>query len=137
MSEDRRVELIRQGFENWEAGDVEATLALYDPQIVTYAPLEIGNSGTFHGIDGFMKWTHGWLEAWDTFEQELLSVEPVGDRHAIARVMQHGVGKGSGIKVDRGATYVYEMKDEKLIFLSLFFDHDAAVALAHEREAAD
>jgi hypothetical protein len=29
------------------------------------------------------------------------------------------------------------MKDEKLIFLSLFFDHDAAVALAHEREAAD
>lgn len=137
MSEERRVELIRQGFENWEAGDVEATLALYDPDVVVYAPPEIGNSGTFHGIDGFRRWSQDWFEAWETFEQELLSVEPVGERHVLSNVMQHGVGKGSGIKVDRGATYVYEIKDEKLVYMALFFDHDAARALAHEREGAD
>ena len=45
VSEDTRVELIREGFEAWEAGDVEATLALYDPEIVVYAPPEIGNAG--------------------------------------------------------------------------------------------
>ena len=137
MSEDRRVELIRKGFEAWEAGDVEATLALYDPGIEVYAPPEIGNSGTFHGIEGFLEWTTDWLDAWDPFEQTLLSIEPVGERHAVSRVMQSGVGKNSGIKVDRAATYVHEMRDEKLVYMALFFDDERAVALAHEREASD
>ena len=60
--------------------------AVFDPEVEWIEAPERVDSRTFHGIDGFMKWTHGWLEAWDTFEQELLSVEPVGDRHAIARL---------------------------------------------------
>ncbi len=137
MSEDSRVALIQEGFAKWEAGDVEATLALYDPEIVVYAPPEIGNSGTFHGTEGFMKWAQAWLEAWETFEQHLRAVEPIGQRHALALVTQTGVGKGSGIRVDRDATYVYETRDEKLVYMAIFFDHDAAVAHAREREAAD
>ena len=52
-------------------------------------------------------------------------------------MIQTGVGKGSGIEVEREATYVYEMRDEKLVYMALFFDHERAVALAREREAAD
>ena len=134
MSEDPRVELIREGFEAWEAGDAEKTMAMYDPAVVVYAPPEIGNSGTFHGVEGFLRWSQSWFEAWESFDQDLLSVEPIGERHAISQVMQHGVGKGSGVKVDRPATWVYEMRDEKLIYMALFFDHDAAMAHVHERE---
>jgi hypothetical protein len=47
------------------------------------------------------------------------------------------VGKGSGIEVVRDATYVYEIRDEKLVYMALFFDHEAALAQAREREAAD
>jgi ketosteroid isomerase-like protein len=137
VSEADRVELIREGFAAWERGDVAAALANYHEDVVTYAPPEVGNAGTYHGIDGFLRWTQDWLEAWETFEQELVSVEPLGERHAIARVDQHGVGKGSGIEVNRQATYVYEIREGKLTFLSIFFDHDAALALVREREGAD
>ncbi len=136
MSDDPRVELIREGFAAWEAGDVETTLAMYDPEVEVYAPPEIGNAGTFHGTDGFLQWAQAWFEAWETFEQELLAIEVIGERHAIARVVQHGVGKGSGVRVDRSATYVYEIRDQKLSYMALFFDHDNAVALAREREAS-
>jgi ketosteroid isomerase-like protein len=136
VTEDPRIALVKQGFDAWEAGDVEATISLYDPDIEVYAPPEIGNSGTYHGIAGFHSWVQAWLEAWDTFEQDLLAIESVGERHVVSRVMQHGVGKGSGIRVDREATYVYEIEDERLTFMALFFDHDAALALALEREAA-
>ena len=137
MSEDWRVELIKEGFAAWEAGDVQKTIAMYDPEVVVYAPPEVGNSGTFHGVEGFLGWAQVWLEAWETFDQELVSIETVGERHAFARVAQHAVGKGSGIEVNREATYVYEMRDKKMTYMALFFDHDAAVALAHERESAD
>ncbi len=137
MNPDDRVELIRGGFESWESGDVEATLALYDPEIEVYAPPEIGNAGTYHGTDGFLEWTRAWLEAWETFQQELVAVEAFGDTHALARVNQTGEGKGSGIRVERAATYIYDVRDGKLVFMALFFDHEKAVALAREREAAD
>ena len=135
MSEDRRVELIREGFDAWEAGDVAGAIARYADEIVVYAPPEIGNSGTFHGIEGFHAWTQSWLEAWDTFEQELDFIEPFGETHAISRVSQRGIGKGSGIEVVRDATYVYEVRDEELVYIALFFDHESAIAHAREREA--
>lgn len=137
MSEDPRVTLIRRGFDAWEAGDVEGTIALYDPEVVVYAPPEIGNAGTYHGIDGFLGWAQSWFEAWERFEQRIDSIETIGEAHAFARVVQTGVGKGSGIEVERESTYVYEIREDKLVYMALFFDHDAAVAHVREREAAD
>ena len=136
MSGDNRVELIREGIEAWEAGDVDRAIGLYDPEVIVYAPPEIGNAGTFHGVDGFLAWTQAWFEAWETFSQEPTSIEPFGETHVISRVTQTGVGKGSGIEVVREATYVYDLRDEKLVFMALFFDHEAALAMARERESA-
>ena len=125
MSQDDRVELIRGGFEAWESGDVEATLALYDPEIEVYAPPEIGNAGTYHGIDGFLEWTRAWLEAWETFRAGAGGRSSrSARRHALARVNQTGEGKGSGIQVERAATYIYDIRDGKLVFMALFFDHE-------------
>lgn len=135
MSRDPRVELIEEGFAAWERGDVEATLAMYDPEIVVYAPPEIGNSGTYRGVDGFLEWTRRWLDAWESFHQDLVAIELVGDAHALGRVRQTAKGKGSGAEVTRDATWVYEIRDEKLTYMAAFFDHKAAVAHAREREA--
>ena len=133
---DPREQLIRAGFEAWEAGDVERVLSLYHPEIVVFAPPEIGNPGTFHGIDGFLEWSGAWFEAWESFHQDLLYVELVGERHALGRVRQTAVGKGSGIQLNREATYVYEISEGLLTYMSVYFDHVAAVADARAREAA-
>ena len=132
---DRRTELVHRGWEAWEKGDAEATLALYDPDVVVYAPPEIGNAGTFHGIEGFLEWAGAWYEAWETFEQELIEVELVGETHVIADTMQKGKGRGSGIEVERHASWLYEVRDEKLVYMSLYWNREAALADAREREA--
>jgi ketosteroid isomerase-like protein len=134
---DTREELIRAGHAAWERGDVETVLGMYDPEIEVYAPPEIGNPGTYRGVEGFLEWSGDWFEVWETFEQELVSVEPVGSRHVLARVNQTGIGKGSGIRIERGATYVYEIRDDLLVYMSLFFDDEHAVAHAREREASE
>jgi ketosteroid isomerase-like protein len=135
VTDDKRIELIRTGFESWEAGEIEAALALFHPEVEVFAPPEIGNPGTFHGTEGFLEWSKGWFEVWESFQQDLISIELVGAKHALARVKQTGLGKGSGIRVEREATYVYEIEDERLIYMALFFDHDKASSLAREREA--
>jgi ketosteroid isomerase-like protein len=132
---DRREELIREGFDAWERGDTEATLALYDPEIVVYAPPEIGNPGTFHGIEGFLEWAAAWYEAWETFEQEVVRIEPVGATHGVADTLQKGRGRGSGIEIERQASWVYDVRDEKLVYMALYWDREKAVAAAREREA--
>ena len=136
MTADPRIAILREGLIAWEQGDWETAIQMIDPKIEVYAPPEVGNPGTFHGIDGFLTWTQAWYEAWETFQQDLLSLEPFGERHVVCKVMQHGVGKGSGIQVDRQATWVYELGEDRLLYMALFFDHDAALALAHEREAS-
>jgi ketosteroid isomerase-like protein len=137
MTEDPRITLIREGFDAWESGDVQGALAHYHPEIEIFAPPQIGNAGTFYGVEGFHAWTQAWFEAWESFSQEVNSIETVGDRHALVRVTQTGVGKGSGIEVVRDATYVYELREDKLVYMALFFDHDEAIALAREREGGE
>ena len=133
--DDRREELIRAGFEAWEAGDVDATLALCDPEIEVFAPPEIGNPGVYRGIEGFLEWTQDWFDAWEDFRQELVAIEMVGDTHALVRVNQTGVGKGSGIEVEQEATYVFQVRGDRLTYLALFLDHANAGELARERES--
>ena len=137
MSDEPRVELVRQAFEAWEQGDVEATLAVFDPEIEVFAPPEIGNPGTFHGIDGFMSWATAWLEVWDSFSQELASIEPVGERHVLVDSHQSGRGKGSGVKVELDVTYVYEIRNGLGVYLGIYRNHDDALADARAREARD
>jgi len=132
---DRREELVREGWDAWERGDPEEALAYYDSEVVVYAPPEIGNAGTFRGIDGFLEWAGAWYEAWETFEQELLRIELVGETHVVADSLQRGKGRGSGIEVEREANWVYDIRDEKLVYISLYWDRDRAIAAAHEREA--
>lgn len=132
---DRREELVRRGWAAWESGDAEATIALYHPELVVYAPPEIGNAGTFHGIDGFLEWARAWYEAWETFHQELVGIETVGETHVIADTLQRGKGRGSGVEVEREATWLYDVRGEKLVYMSLYWDRDRALASAREREA--
>jgi ketosteroid isomerase-like protein len=134
---DPRVELIELGFEAWERGDVETALSYYDPEVVVYAPPEVGNPGTFHGHAGFMQWVKAWYEAWDSFEQELLRTERVGETHVLADVNQRATGRGSGVEIEREATYVYDIRDEKLVYMAIYFDRAQAEADAREREASE
>jgi ketosteroid isomerase-like protein len=136
-SAERRIELARHGIESYDAGDLEAALGLLSPEIEVYSPPGTVNAGTYHGIEGFMRWTSMWNEAWERFEREIVRVEAVGDRHAVAVVNQTGVGRESGVEVQQVSGYLMELSDdERCTYFALYNDADAAFAAARQREGA-
>jgi ketosteroid isomerase-like protein len=134
-SAERRIELAREGISAYDAGDVEAALRLFSPEIEVHSPPGTVNVGTYRGIEGFLKWASMWNEAWGRFNREILRVEAVGERHVVAVVEQKGVGRGSGVEVQQVSGYLMEVDEsEKCVHFALFNDVDAAFAAADERE---
>ena len=136
-SAEERVALVRTGHEAYGAGDIDTVLAMLDPEVEVFAPPEVINSGTFHGHEGWRRWVEQWNEAWDSFEQEIQEVAAIGERHVIVRMHQTGRGRGSGVEVQLEATYVYEIRDGRAVYLAIYLDRDAAVAAALAREGPE
>jgi uncharacterized protein len=133
-SAEERIELVRRGFEAWNAGDVETTLELLDPEVEIYTAEGIVNSGTYKGHDGFMRWAQQWFEAWEEFHNELEEVVAVGDRHAVARSHQTGRGRGSGVEVEMDVGWTSEVRDRRAVYLALHPSFEDAMADARRRE---
>jgi ketosteroid isomerase-like protein len=129
------MQLARKGIEAYDAGDVEAALALLSPEIEVHSPPGTVNVGTYHGIEGFLRWTAMWNEAWEEFDRQVERVEAIGERHAVVVVRHRGVGRGSGIEVTQISGYVFELDcNEQASYFALYNDVDAAFAAAGERE---
>jgi ketosteroid isomerase-like protein len=136
MSSDAdRVAVVERGWRAFESGDEKAVLAFLDPEIEIYSPPEVGNPGTFRGHAGWMQWVTHWFEAWGEFRQELLGIEPIGDRSVVSEVRQTARGRSAGIELERTVAYVYEVRGAKAVYLGLQPDLEAARAPALEREA--
>jgi ketosteroid isomerase-like protein len=137
MSSDaERIALIERGWSLFEAGDAEAMLPLFHPDLEINSPVEMGNPGRYHGREGWEQWVSHWFEAWDEFKQEMIRAEAVGERSVIAEVHQAARGRATGIEIERTIAYVYEVRDGKLAYLSLRPDLEAAREHALERESA-
>ena len=135
VSAERRVELAREGIEAYDAGDLETALARFSPEIEVYSPPGTVNVGTYHGLEGFLKWTQLWDEAWERFDREVEDTEAIGERHVVAIVRHRGVGRGSGVAVEQLSGYVFDLDpDERCVYFALYNEPDEAFAAARERE---
>ena len=134
---EERIALARRGIELYDAGDLEGTLEMLSPDVETYAPPELMNRGTFHGIDAFLRWAAEWNEAWESFDLEVLRVEAVGERHAVAVVHQRGRGRGSGLETEADSAFVFELGEDGLcVYFALYNDiEDAFTATRRARGA--
>jgi len=133
---ERNVALAHDGLMAWNRGEVERTLSTLTDDVEIVVPAEVGNPGSFHGIDGFLRWAGNWEEAWEEFSLEVLEIEPVGQRHVAASLRGLGRGRGSGIEVENRLGYVVGVRGEQAEFISLQPSFEDARALAAEREAA-
>jgi ketosteroid isomerase-like protein len=132
--QERNVAFVREGLEAFERGDLEAVLAMLDPEIEVYAPPEVGNPGTYHGPEGFVEWTVGWFEAWEDFTNEPQRIEPVGRRHVVVEVLQRARGRGSGLPLERHAAFMWEGRDGRAVAVHLYPTIEEAIEVARRRE---
>jgi ketosteroid isomerase-like protein len=134
--QERNLELVRGGLDDWIAGDREATVSTFTDDVEVYVPPELGNAGTYRGVEQFKRWFEAWDEVWTDYRMSIESMEAAGDRHVVAMVRSTGTGVGSGIEVENVLGWVIGVRDRQMDFLSLQPDREAAIRLAREREAA-
>jgi ketosteroid isomerase-like protein len=122
------LEIVRATFEAYAREGPEVAVPLLDPKVEVYSPPSMANSGTFRGVEGFLKWTRAWFEAWEDFEIYPEQVEQVGEDCVVAVCRQRGTGRSSGIAVEQTMVYMWEFSDGKIVRFHLYGNREDAIA---------
>jgi ketosteroid isomerase-like protein len=109
---------------------MEAVVEFLHPEVEVHASEGVGESGTYHGRDGFLQWNRIWMDAWEDFSVELEEIEELDDENVLVHVTQSGRGRGSGLEVSQRVTYLFTLRDGLAARVHLYGDRDSAVAAA-------
>jgi ketosteroid isomerase-like protein len=125
------VEIVRKVFAAFDRGDIEAVLHLCDEDIVITQPAEVpGISRQQRGHQGVLEAFSIWPEQWDDFRVEVLGLTAAPTDKVMANIRTIGRGKQSGVEVDMGFSFVFTVRDEKIIEWQLFLREDQALGAA-------
>ena len=122
----------------WNARDMEALRALYDPEVIVRVPAGWPEPGPFVGREAVMRQWERNRESWDadTFEA-VGDLIDAGDR-VIVRLTWTGVGRGPRTQLE--FTAVYTVRRGRISYQESFWDHAEAleaVGLSEQDAQAD
>jgi ketosteroid isomerase-like protein len=121
------VGVIRQGFEAWNAGEMERLREVFDPGIIWRGPEGWLEPGPYAGREAVMRQIDQLRETWDSDSFELMSGPvDVGDRVAV-RIIWHGAGQGPESNME--LTGLYTVRKGRVIAIELFWDHAEALEM--------
>ena len=109
-------------------GDVEASLACFDPEI-EFSTASGADSATYHGVDGLRRATGKWVGTWDDFHIDLEELTDLGER-VLARISERGRGKGSGVEVRREVFQLFTLRDHRITQLRIYENEKEALEAA-------
>jgi len=119
------VEVVRRGFEVWNAGDMEAFREVLDPGVVWRGPEGWPEPGPYVGREAVMRQFEQLHETWDAD-----AVIPIsdfihtGDRVAV-RMIYRGAGRGP--RADLEMTQVVTVREGRIVCREYFWDHSEAL----------
>jgi ketosteroid isomerase-like protein len=134
MSEEN-VEVVRNAFDAFNRGDTEGVLRLCDENIVITQPPELpGATSQQRGHSGVLEAFAIWPEQWDHYRIEISrQVADPGD-HVVVATRQSGRGKQSGAEVESEMTFVFTVRDKRIVEWQLFLGEDEALEAAGLRD---
>jgi uncharacterized protein len=124
MSQDN-VEVVRSGFDAYNAGDMESFAALHDPGVIWAAFEGWPEAETLVGREACMRQYERNREPFD-----VITAEPVtdfiaaGDR-VLVRIAWHATGQGPAMNME--FTIVYTVRKSKIFIIESFWDHAEAL----------
>jgi ketosteroid isomerase-like protein len=119
------VEIVRAGFEAWNAGDMDALRESFDPGIIWRPPEGWPEPGPFAGREAVMHQLEQLRETWDADALELISdFIHAADRVAV-RLIWRGVGHGPESNMEM--TGVYTVRKGRIFGIELFWGHAEAL----------
>ncbi len=121
------VELVHRLAEAWNLSDVEAVLALFDPECEVVFPPEVPEPGPFHGHAELRQWADGFLAAWEFHNSEVVEIVDAGDS-VVAMLHLVGRGIGSGVEMEETDAHVFTIRAGRIVRWQNFNERDDALA---------
>jgi ketosteroid isomerase-like protein len=124
------VEIVRNAFDAFTRDDIQGVLRLCDENIVITQPPELpGVSRQQRGHSGVLEAFRIWPEQWDDYQIEILRLADLGD-YVVITSRTGGRGKQSGIEVEMDFSFVFRVRDEKIVEMKIFMREDQALEAA-------
>lgn len=133
MNEPASIELVRQGFEQFQRegpGAFRPLLALADPEIECYAAPGIEPAGRYIGREAALRWWEDWFEAWEDFRMDPSGFVEVREGVIAVPLHQSARGRESGIRVEIDVVFVFEIRDGRVTRFHIYPDRREALAAA-------
>jgi ketosteroid isomerase-like protein len=131
--QERNVDLARRGIEAFGRGDMETVLEVLAEDVTVFSSPDLMNAGPIRTTTGSS--IGRGTDAWEGLALDVVSVEPVGESHMVADVIQRAQGRG-GIEVEMEVAFLFEADGPRCVYLALLPSRVSAIELAREREAA-
>ncbi len=129
MSErERNLELVRSSFDAFDTSDLAAVLSTLHPEVECHVAPPMMNSGTWHGVDGYLAMTTAWFEAWDGLHYKVVELEAPDERHVLATARQLATGRESGVPVEMNVVFLFEVDDGLARRFHIYPDRESAEA---------
>jgi uncharacterized protein len=128
------VELVRRGYEAFAEGDIEAALAMFQPDIqVEDHERSLETPTSYHGRDGFLTLFATVNEGFSDVRYTPEKLTDVGDR-VLVDVRRTGRGKASGAQVEERQFHVWDMVAGRAACFRVYIDRNHALEAAGLRE---
>jgi ketosteroid isomerase-like protein len=129
MSEEN-VELYRRGIEAFNRRDLEAFLALADPDVVgiSRAVVPLG-SGSYRGHDGTREWWRDLLGVFPEFRIEVVWVRDAGDL-TVSELRNSAHGEGGAAPLEEFVWQVSEWRDGRVVRWEMYGSEQDALEAA-------
>ena len=129
------VEVVREVFESYVAGDLEKTRRLLDPEVEfhgTVGGLEEGRVA--HGFPQIVQtFEDEDLEAWEERRLEAEEFIDAGD-DVVVLLHEYRRGRGSGVEVEADTAFVCAVRGGRIVRMQGYMDRHAALQAAGVRE---
>ncbi len=123
---DRNVEVVRQLFELYASGGLEAVLEVMDENIEIVIPPDVSaEPDTYRGHEGARRYFAGFDGMLEDVRYEAFELIPEGD-HVLARARLAGRGVSSGLEVELGTFVVHTVVDGKVTRIVPYADLESA-----------
>jgi ketosteroid isomerase-like protein len=131
---EQNVELQRRFTEAFNARDVEALIALCDPNVEIHSTFaELG--AVYHGHAGLRRWHRDFEDAWDEVRVEAEAYFDLGEQILVLSTWR-GRGRQSGVDVALAAAQVGRWRDDLLTYIKGYAHREDAFEELGVSEAA-
>jgi ketosteroid isomerase-like protein len=123
------VELARSAVERWNAGDLDAVYAGWDPEIIVRPDSNFPDAGELHGVPAARRFWEDQREFMGAGRLEILEAHELAER-CLLRIRQNVVAPASGVRSSYDWSMLTTARAGKIIRIEFFIDREQALAAA-------